>query len=313
MTILLTGKDGQLGQELQTHLATFGTVKALGREELDLTRPDQIRDAIRTIRPDVIVNAAAYTAVDQAEREPELADAINGTAPAVMAEAAQAVGAALVHISTDYVFDGQKNTPYLETDPTYPLGVYGRSKLLGEEGVRQRCDRHVILRTAWVYGAYGKGNFVKTMLRLGQQREELRVVVDQVGTPTWTGDLSHIIGQLTQKIAQAGSLDANLAGTYHGTNCGAVSWYDFAVAIFEEAAELGVPLQIQRVIPITTAEYPTPAKRPAYSVLSHQKTAEIVGEISPHWRQGLRRMLATVYQPSHGTPVPMGSPLNAGD
>lgn len=292
MKILLTGKDGQLGEELQALLPEVGLVTAIGRAELDLTQPDAIRQIIRDLEPHLIINAAAYTAVDKAESEPEVAQAINGTAPTVMAEAAQALGATLIHISTDYVFDGQKNTPYLESDPTSPLGVYGQSKLAGEEGIRKCCDRHLILRTAWVYGNGGKGNFVKTMLRLGQEREELRVVVDQVGSPTWTGDLGRAMLQFIE--AMEGDRIPQIAGTYHVTNSGAISWYDFANAIFEEAASLGLPLRIQRVLPITTAEYPTPAKRPAYSVLSQQKTAALLGNPQPHWKQGLRQMLANM-------------------
>ncbi|MBD1911553.1 MULTISPECIES: dTDP-4-dehydrorhamnose reductase [unclassified Leptolyngbya] len=292
MRILLTGKDGQLGEELQALLPAVGMVKAVGRAELDLTQPDAIRQLIRDVEPSLIINAAAYTAVDKAESELELAQAINGTAPTVMAEEAQSLGATLMHISTDYVFDGQKNTPYLESDPTSPLGAYGTSKLAGEEGIREQCDRHLILRTAWVYGNGGKGNFVKTMLRLGQEREELKVVVDQVGSPTWTGDLGQAILQFVG--AMEGDRVAQIAGTYHVTNSGAISWYDFATAIFEEAAHLGFPLRIQRVLPITTAEYPTPAKRPAYSVLSQQKTAALLGKPQPHWRQGLRQMLANI-------------------
>lgn len=292
MRILLMGKDGQLGEELQALLPAVGMVKAVGREELDLTQPDAIRHLIQAAEPNLIINAAAYTAVDKAESEPELAQAINGTAPTIMAAEAQALGATLIHVSTDYVFDGQKNTPYLESDPTSPLGAYGASKLAGEEGIRSQCDRHLILRTAWVYGNGGKGNFVKTMLRLGQEREELRVVVDQVGSPTWTGDLGQAILQFIGALE--GDRIAQIAGTYHVTNSGAISWYDFATAIFEEAAHLGFPLHIQRVIPITTAEYPTPAKRPAYSVLSQQKTAALLGSPQPHWQQGLRQLLANI-------------------
>jgi len=296
MKILLIGKDGQLGEELHTLLPDLGMVKAVGRAELDLTQPDAIRQLIQEIEPQVIVNAAAYTAVDKAESEPDLAHAINGTAPTVMAEMAQEVGATLIHVSTDYVFDGQKNTPYLESDPTNPLGVYGQSKLAGEEGIRSQCDRHFILRTAWVYGTGGKGNFVKTMLRLGKEREELRVVMDQVGSPTWTGDLASTIVQCVNKAEGQTESDGSLFGTYHVTNSGAISWYDFAIAIFEEAAQIGIPLSIQRVLPITTAEYPTPARRPAYSVLSQQKTATLLGSPQPHWRQGLRQMLAMLPQ-----------------
>lgn len=285
--ILLTGAAGQLGHDLQPALATLGEVLPIGRDELDLSQPEQVRATIRDWRPRAIVNAAAYTAVDKAESETDLANTINGTTPTVMAEVAQELDIPLIHISTDYVFDGQKNTPYLEDDAPNPVGAYGKSKLLGENGVRQACDRHLILRTAWVYGVGGKGNFVKTMLRLGNERDELRVVVDQVGTPTWTGDLAAAIAQLLLGLLQ----ETIAPGIYHYTNSGAISWYDFAVAIFEEAAALDMPLTVQRVIPITTAEYPTPAKRPAYSVLSGKKVSAALGTIPPHWRSALRAML----------------------
>jgi dTDP-4-dehydrorhamnose reductase len=280
--ILLTGTDGQLGQELQQTLMPLGEVVALTRQELDLSQGEQIRQLVQQIRPSIIVNSAAYTAVDKAESEVELAQAVNGTAPKIMAEEAEKIGALLLQVSTDYVFDGQKNTPYLETDPTHPLSSYGKSKLAGEVGIQQVTDNYLILRTAWVYGVYGKGNFVKTMLRLGQDREELRVVADQVGSPSWAKDIAEAIAQLLQ---------SETTGIYHFTNSGVVSWYDFAIAIFEEARALGFPLKVQRVIPITTADYPTPAVRPAYSVLSGKKITETLGDYPPYWRDSLRKML----------------------
>ena len=280
--ILLTGADGQLGHELQQTLAPWGEVIALTRQELDLSQGEQIRQLVQQIRPSMIVNSAAYTAVDKAESEVELAQAVNGTAPKIMAEEAEKIGALLLQVSTDYVFDGQKNTPYLETDPTHPLSSYGKSKLAGEVGIQQVTDNYLILRTAWVYGVYGKGNFVKTMLRLGQDREELRVVADQVGSPSWAKDIADAIAQLLQ---------SETTGIYHFTNSGVVSWYDFAIAIFEEARALGFPLKVQRVIPITTADYPTPAVRPAYSVLSGKKITETLGDYPPYWRDSLRKML----------------------
>ena len=280
--ILLTGADGQLGHELQQTLAPLGEVIALTRQELDLSQGEQIRQLVQQVRPSMIVNSAAYTAVDKAESEVELAQAVNGMAPKIMAEEAEKIGALLLQVSTDYVFDGQKNTPYLETDPTHPLSSYGKSKLAGEIGIQQVTDNYLILRTAWVYGVYGKGNFVKTMLRLGQDREELRVVADQVGSPSWAKDIADAIAQLLQ---------SETTGIYHFTNSGVVSWYDFAIAIFEEARALGFPLKVQRVIPITTADYPTPAVRPAYSVLSGKKITETLGDYPPYWRDSLRKML----------------------
>ena len=284
--ILLTGITGQVGRELQQTLPTLGEVVGVGRRELDLSQPSQIRRRIAEIAPDIIVNAAAYTAVDKAETESELAMAINARAPQEIALAANDIGATLLHISTDYVFDGNNHTPYLESDRTAPLGVYGKSKLLGEEGVRN-CDRHLILRTAWVYGSKGHGNFVKTMLRLGAERSQLKVVADQIGSPTWSYDIAQAITQLLAKA----TTDSSIRGTYHFTNSGVASWYDLAIATFTEARQLGFPLKIERVLPITTAEFPTPTQRPAYSVLSKGKIIKALGGYPPYWRESLKTML----------------------
>lgn len=283
--LLLTGANGQVGEELQHTLSLLGDVIEIDRTRWDMSDPGAIRAIVQEAQPDVIINAAAYTAVDRAESELELANLVNGKAPQVLAELAEQSGAGLIHISTDYVFDGTSSRPYLETASTSPLGAYGQSKLLGEEAVRAACQKHMIVRTAWVYGVQGKGNFVKTMLRVGAQRDELRVVTDQIGSPTWAKDLAIAIAQLIPQ------LNLETAGTYHYTNSGVCSWYDFAVAIFEEAKELGFPLQVKRVVPITTEEYPTPARRPAFSVLSLQKTSALLGDYPPHWRQSLRKML----------------------
>jgi dTDP-4-dehydrorhamnose reductase len=281
--ILLVGNNGQVGRELEETLSSLGEVIGTNRQTLDLTQPTIISKFIEDVQPDIIVNAAAYTAVDKAETEPELAYAINATAPKMMAEAAQKLGSLLLHISTDYVFDGKKNTPYTEEDITNPLGIYGRSKLAGEENIRQICDRHVILRTAWVYGTYGKSNFVKTMLHLGGERETIRVVCDQVGSPTWARDIADAIAQL---------LAADVTGTYHFTDSGVASWYDFAIAIFEAAKQMGFPLKVQQILPITTSEYPTPAQRPAYSVLATKKISNILNYQVPYWRDSLKKMMA---------------------
>lgn len=285
MKILLAGGSGQLAQELQPILLSSGEVIAVDRTRVDLSQPETIRQAMAEIQPDVVVNAGAYTAVDKAESEPELAHAVNGIAPEIFAEECEKLGASLIQFSTDYVFDGSSGSAYLETDSTNPLGTYGKSKLAGEEAIRKAGNRHIIIRTAWVYGNGGKGNFVKTMLRLGKEREEIRVVADQIGSPTWTGDLAAATAQIIS------NLGPDSFGTYQYTNSGVCSWYDFAIAIFEEAAQLGLPLKVQRVIPITTAEYPTPAKRPAFSVLSTVKISALLGTYPPHWRQGLRQML----------------------
>ena len=286
MKILLAGGSGQLAQELQPILLSSGEVIAVDRTRIDLSQPESIRQAMAEIQPDLVVNAAAYTAVDKAENEPELAHAVNGIAPGIFAEECAKLRATLIHFSTDYVFDGSRGSAYLETDITNPLGTYGKSKLAGEEAIRNAVNRHIIIRTAWVYGNGGKGNFVKTMLRLGKEREEIRVVADQIGSPTWTGDLAAAVSQIIPQIKP------EIFGTYQYTNSGVCSWYDFAIAIFEEAEKLGFTLKVQRVIPITTAEYPTPAKRPAFSVLSTVKISAILDTYPPHWRQGLRQMLA---------------------
>ena len=291
MKILLTGINGQLGHELQHTLAPLGEVFGAGRTTIDLTQPEQILRVIDAVQPNLIVNPAAYTAVDRAETETALAHAINAIAPQTIAQAAQRLQIPLIHVSTDYVFDGQKNTPYTEVDLPNPLGAYGRTKMAGEEAVRQNCDRSVILRTAWVYSAYGKGNFVKTMLRLGSQREEIRVVADQVGTPTWARNIA-------EAIAAIASIETEPGTIYHFTNSGVASWYDFAVAIFEEAEAIGFPLKVQQVVPITTPEYPTPAQRPAYSVLANQKITTVLGTYPPQWRTSLRKMLSQLSEAS---------------
>ena len=286
--VLLIGAKGQVGQELQVTLPFLGEVISIGREELDLTNSEKISQLIREIHPDYLVNAAAYTAVDKAETEPDLAYSINAIAPKIMAESAEKIKAKFLHISTDYVFDGRKNTPYLETDLTNPLGVYGQSKLRGEEEIKTVNSQAIILRTAWVYGSYGKSNFVKTMLRLGKEREELKVVVDQVGSPTWAKDIATAITHLLINVD-------NPPGIYNFTNSGVASWFDLTKAIFEEAKISGIPLKIQRVIPITTAEYPTPAVRPAYSVLSGQKISQQLDYIPPYWRDSLKAMLNQLF------------------
>jgi dTDP-4-dehydrorhamnose reductase len=286
--VLLIGAKGQVGQELQVTLPYLGEVISIGREELDLTNSEKISQLIREIHPDYLVNAAAYTAVDKAETEPDLAYSINAIAPKIMAESAEKIKAKFLHISTDYVFDGRKNTPYLETDLTNPLGVYGQSKLRGEEEIKTVNSQAIILRTAWVYGSYGKSNFVKTMLRLGKEREELKVVVDQVGSPTWAKDIATAITHLLINVD-------NPPGIYNFTNSGVASWFDLTKAIFEEAKISGIPLKIQRVIPITTAEYLTPAVRPAYSVLSGQKISQQLGYIPPYWRDSLKAMLNQLF------------------
>lgn len=286
MNVLLIGSQGQVGQELCKTLPAIGQLTAWHRDHIDLTQTDQIAENVIAQQPDLIVNAAAYTAVDKAESEPELAYQINGEAPKQLAAAANTCGVPLIHISTDYVFDGQNHRPYRPTDHPNPIGVYGQSKRAGELAILEGCDRPLILRTAWVYGTQGKGNFVKTMLRLGAERESLSVVYDQVGSPTWAYDIARAI---TTVIPH---LDTATDGIYHFTNSGAISWYDFAVAIFEEATALGYPLKVAEVKPITSDQYPTPAQRPAYSVLAGESLAQLLNQTPPHWRASLRKMLA---------------------
>ncbi|MDD1416257.1 dTDP-4-dehydrorhamnose reductase [Dolichospermum sp. ST_con] len=284
-SILLIGSNGQVGTELQNTLSSNYKVIAVTRPQIDLTQSDNLRQIIRENQPEIIINAAAYTAVDKAESQPELATAINAMAPQIVAEESQKLGSFLIHLSTDYVFNGNSNYPYQENDITNPVSVYGQTKLAGEIAIQKACSQYMILRTAWVYGTYGKSNFVKTMLRLGKERPEVRVVADQIGSPTWAKDIALTI---TQIIPQ---LTLELAGTYHYTNSGVASWYDFAMAIFEEAEKLGFLLKINQIIPITTPEYPTPAKRPAYSVLACEKISKLLGTHPPHWRQRLILML----------------------
>ncbi|MEH2001626.1 MAG: dTDP-4-dehydrorhamnose reductase [Nostoc sp.] len=284
-SILLIGSNGQVGKELQQILPDYGDIISVARPTIDLVQPDTLRNVIRSKQPQIIINAAAYTAVDKAESEPELASAINAIAPLIIAEESQKLGAFLIHISTDYVFDGNGCSPYQENYATNPLSVYGKTKLAGEEAIRETCVHHLILRSAWVYGTFGKSNFVKTMLRLGAERQEIRVVADQIGSPTWAQDIAAVIAQMIPQLTP------EISGTYHYTNSGVASWYDFAVAIFEEAQQLGFPLKVERIVPITTAEYPTPARRPPYSVLASGKISAILGTYPPHWRQRLRQML----------------------
>jgi dTDP-4-dehydrorhamnose reductase len=309
--ILLIGKNGQVGSELSQVLrSTFGDLQltALGRQELDLSQPDAIRHAIQEAQPSVIINAAAYTAVDLAEKEQALAHAINARAPEVMADQAKKIGALLVHYSTDYVFDGTKRIPYSEDDRTNPLSAYGHTKLAGEEAIRAAGAPHLIFRTAWVYATSGK-NFLLTILRLASEREELRIVNDQFGAPTW----SHEIAVATARVigigfpsspAEPRAASPELSGTYHLTAAGQTTWYEFATATLDECSRLpadtpwlaaatrGRPLIAKRVIQINTEDYPTPALRPSYSVLSNQRFTGAFGFSLPDWRNQLRQAVA---------------------
>lgn len=291
-SILLIGNNGQVGTELQNILSSDYQVIGLARPEIDLTQGHNLRQIIQEIKPEIIINAAAYTAVDKAESEAEIAHKVNAIAPQIIAAESQKLGSFLIHISTDYVFDGNSNYPYQENDITNPLSMYGQTKLAGEMAVQQACTDYIILRTAWVYGTYGKGNFIKTMLRVGKDRPEVRVVADQIGSPTWAHDIADTISKIIPQLT------SEISGIYHYTNSGVASWYDFAIAIFEEAQKLGFPMQINQVIPITTPEYPTPAKRPAYSVLACGKISQLLGTYPPHWRQRLILMLKELKEKS---------------
>lgn len=284
MKILITGKDGQVGWELQRTLATLGEVVAHDRHSLDLSLPDSIRQAIRAAKPDLIVNAAAYTAVDKAESEPDLAMAINGTAPGIMAEEANKLGAALIHYSTDYVFDGSKPAPYLEQDATNPLNVYGKTKLAGEEAIKAADCPHLILRTSWVYGARGK-NFLLTMLRLARERDRLSIVADQTGAPTWSRMIAEASAQI---VAQKKSGLSDLRGLYHLSAAGSTSWHGFTEAILENRNAPGNP----QLLPISTAEYPLPAARPMNSRLSCDSLQQAFGLELPTWDASLRLCMA---------------------
>jgi dTDP-4-dehydrorhamnose reductase len=304
--ILLIGTNGQVGRELNRTLPSIGDVTPLDRQRLDLTRPEEIRRAIRTFHPAFIVNAAAYTAVDKAESEESVARAINCEAPAVMAEEAKKIGASLIHFSTDYVFDGLKTFPYDEDDPANPRSVYGRTKLEGELAIQASDAAYLIFRTAWVYATEGR-NFLLTILRLATQREELRIVRDQIGAPTLSSELArattNILAQICGTEGSPFSLP-DVSGIYHMTAGGETSWHGFADAILEESAQIpatcpwfaaatgSLPLIVRRVIPITTNEYPTPARRPAYSVLSNARLSRSFSIQLPDWRKQLHSVFA---------------------
>ncbi|SFR14185.1 dTDP-4-dehydrorhamnose reductase [Desulfoscipio geothermicus] len=284
LKIMLTGKNGQVGWELQRTLAPLGQVIALGRQDLDLADPGQIRERVREIKPDIIVNAAAYTAVDKAEEEPELAMSVNGIAPGILAEEAKLIDAAIVHYSTDYVFNGQKNSPYTEEDEPEPLNVYGKTKLAGEQAIKAVGVPYLILRTSWVYGMRGK-NFLLTILRLAWEREELRVVDDQIGSPTWSRMVAEATAQILARVYSPlmpyPSLLTDVSGIYHLSAGGHTSWYGFTKEIIKYASRL-TPYSLQ-VSPIPSADYPAPARRPAYSVLSNLKLKETFGVAMPDW------------------------------
>ncbi|MGE5471483.1 MAG: dTDP-4-dehydrorhamnose reductase [Bacteroidota bacterium] len=293
MKVLLLGKDGQVGWQLQRALAPHGQLVACGRAECDLADTAQIRSVVREIKPTVIVNATAYTAVDKAESEPALALRINGEAPGILAEEAARLDALLVHYSTDYVYDGRKPTAYVESDATAPQGVYGRSKLVGEEAIRAVGGKSLIFRTSWVFGEHG-GNFVKTILRLARDKESLNVVDDQIGSPTPADLIATVTGLALAMLAHGRALEKGEHRLYHLAAARPVSWCEFARTIVRQAGDLqpgGLRLQPDAIRAITTAEYPTPARRPANSRLDCGRLESDFGLQMPDWQPSLQRVL----------------------
>ena len=314
--ILLTGKNGQIGAELLRLLPQLGEVVALDRNQLDLSNRDDISRIVREIRPQIIVNAAAYTAVDAAEKNESEAYAINAEAPGLLAVEAKRLGALLVHFSTDYIFDGSKRSPYNEIDETNPLNVYGKSKLAGEEAIRNSGVPHLIFRTAWVYATRGR-NFLLTILRLATEREELRIVSDQVGAPSCARDLAAATKEILANICQkddSSLVFSQVSGTYHMSAAGQTTWYDFARSILEKAGAVSHDLNwlaatthkrqliAQCVVPISTEEFRSPAHRPAYSVLSNSRLLQTFGVALPDWRTQLERCFVAESVPAN----PMG-------
>jgi dTDP-4-dehydrorhamnose reductase len=301
MKILLLGKGGQVGWELQRSLAPLGELIALDHDSTDLcgnfTNLDGLAQTVKTVRPDVIVNAAAHTAVDKAESEPDLARTINALAPQVLALEAAKLGAWLVHYSTDYVFDGSGDEPWVETDPTGPLSVYGSTKLEGETLIAQSCVRHLIFRTSWVYAARG-GNFAKTMLRLGQERDKLTVINDQFGAPTGADLLADVTAHTIRQVMQEGSSSDALAGLYHLVASGTTTWYAYAKHVLAQAKQVQPAMQIKatQVDPVPTSAFPTPAQRPHNSRLNTDKLRQTFGLTLPPWQMGVDRMLAEILQ-----------------
>ena len=296
MRILLLGKNGQVGWELQRSLAPLGELIALDFDSpaphcADFTQPETLAATVRALAPEVIVNAAAHTAVDKAESEPELARTINADAPAVLAREAATLGAWLVHYSTDYVFDGSGAAPRTEDAPTAPLSVYGRTKLEGEEAIRAGGCAHLILRTSWVYAARG-GNFARTMLRLAAQRESLSVIDDQIGAPTG----AELLADVTAHALRAALVDPALGDTYHAVAADATSWHGYASHVIEFARAAGQPIRVapERIAAIPTSAYPTPARRPLNSRLDTSRLERSFGLVLPDWRVGVERMLREV-------------------
>lgn len=287
MKILVTGANGQLGTDLKLRLQNFAfECLYTDSKKLDITDRENVLSTILKEKPDLIINCAAYTKVDLAEKEQDEAFKVNSTGVANLALAAKEANSFIIHISTDFVFDGNKSSPYNENDVTNPLSVYGKSKLGGEEQILKISEKFMIIRTSWLYGAHG-ANFVKTIIRLANEREKLTIVHDQIGSPTWTGDLADTLVEITKKIEQK----KILKGIYHFANEGAASWYDFAYAAVEEYKKFSPDLKCKYIQPIPTSSYPTPAKRPFYSVLDKSKIKDDLGILIPNWRSSLKKMI----------------------
>ena len=278
--ILLTGKNGQVGWELQRTLAVLGEVISVDHAAMDLANPDSIRNTIQEIKPNLIINTAAYTAVDKAETESAAAMKINGVAPGIIAEEAKKLGATMIHYSTDYVFDGSKTSAYTEVDATNPISVYGKTKLAGEEAIAAVGLPYLILRTSWIYSLRGD-NFLLTVKKLAKERSELKIVSDQIGAPTWARTIAEATALTIARLPYP--LSDIPSGIYHMTSAGSTSWYGFTKAILEKLNDHHFP----KIKAITTGEYPTPARRPANSTLSTEKISKTFGIALPHWEQGL--------------------------
>lgn len=294
MNILLFGKTGQVGWELQRALAPLGNVTALDvrSEEFcgDFSHPEGIAETVRRVKPDVIVNAAAHTAVDKAESEPELAQLLNAISVEAIAKEAAKIGAWVVHYSTDYVFPGDGETPWKETDETAPLNVYGETKRAGEIALQTHCANHLIFRTSWVYAAKGN-NFAKTMLRLAKDREELSIINDQTGAPTG----AELLADCTAHAIRIARQQPDVAGLYHLVASGSTTWYDYARLVFAEAKNAGVDLAVTRTNPLPTSAYPTPARRPSNSRLDNTRFQQTFGLVLPSWEHGVKRMLTELF------------------
>ena len=297
MKILLFGRNGQIGWELNRSLLPLGEIAALGREDADLSNPESLREIVQTIKPDVIINAAAYTAVDKAEEEEELASVVNGVAPGILAQEAKKINALLVHYSTDYVFDGTKGRPYVETDQPNPINAYGRTKLAGEQAIQSSGCEYLIIRTAWVYSARGS-NFLLSVLRLAGDRQELNIVNDQTGTPTWARNIADITENIVLAVKSQHSNGEFTSGVYNIASSGETTWFNFAKDIVDMVSTLNldIDLAVNKINPISSDDYQTAAVRPGYSVLSTEKIETTFGFSPIQWKDSLQCCMGSIRQ-----------------